>query len=166
MWGCGVGSDHDEGVPTNSCDGSRPALVTPIAQKIVNEEGLTERVKVVAADVLSGPLEGSYDTIVLRALLQVLSATDARLALQNIGTSVKPGGMIYIIAQILDDSRISPLEAVGFNLIFINSFEAGESYTELEHRDWLTEAGFVDIQRADFLLPGDGHGLMFARKAE
>jgi len=98
----------------------------------------------------------------LRALLQVLPANDARLALNNIGAAVKPGGKIYIIAQILDDSRISPLEAVGFNLLFINPFDAGESYTEQEHRDWRTDAGFVDIQRADFLLPGDGHGLMLA----
>lgn len=138
--------------------------VTPIAQKIVEEEGMAERVKVVAADVLSGPLEGSYDAIVLRALLQVFPAKDARLALKNIGAAAKPGGPIYIIAQILDDSRISPLEAVGFNLLFINSLDTGESYTEQEHRDWLTEAGFVDIQRANFLLPGDGHGLMVARK--
>lgn len=73
------------------------------------------------------------------------------------------GGTIYIVAQILDNLRTAPLEAVGFNQIFVNSFETGESYTEREHRDWLTEAGFVDIERADFLLP-DEHGLMTARK--
>lgn len=33
--------------------------VTPIAQKIVAEEGATDRVQVMAADVLSGPLPGS-----------------------------------------------------------------------------------------------------------
>jgi len=52
--------------------------VAPIAQKIVEEEGATERIKVVAADVLSGPLAGSYDVAVLRAFLQVLSPQDAR----------------------------------------------------------------------------------------
>jgi hypothetical protein len=31
-------------------------LVTPIAQKIVEEEGATDRVKVIATDVLDGPL--------------------------------------------------------------------------------------------------------------
>jgi hypothetical protein len=46
---------------------------------------------------------------------------------------------------------------------FINLFDAGESYTEQDHRDWLTEAGFVDIERANFLLP-DGDGIMIARK--
>jgi len=135
----------------------------PIAQKIVLEEGAAERVKVMAADVVNGPLSGAYDAAVLRAFLQVLSPQGARRALQNISTVVNPGGRIFIIGQILDDSRKSPLEAVGFNLTFINYFDAGESYTEGEHRDWLTAAGFVDIERS--LLP-EGSSLMTARKRE
>lgn len=138
-------------------------MVTPITQKFVEEKGMTDRVKVIAADVLSGFLPGSYDTVVLRGLLQVLSAKDARLAVKNIGAAVTPGGKIYIIGQILDDSRTAPLEAVGFNLVFINTYDAGESYTEQEYRDWLSEAGFVDIERAKFLLP-DGDGLITASK--
>jgi cyclopropane fatty-acyl-phospholipid synthase-like methyltransferase len=137
--------------------------VAPIAQKIVEEEGVTERVRVVAADVLSGPLPGSYDVAVLRSFLQVFSPQDACLAMKHAGAAVKPGGRIYVIGQILDDSRRSPLGAVGFNLTFINHYDAGESYTEKEHRAWLTDAGFVDIERANFLLD-DGSGLMTARK--
>jgi hypothetical protein len=137
--------------------------VAPIAQKIVDSERAADRVRVLAADVLSGPLPGSYDTAVLRALLQVLSSEDARLTVRNIGAAINPGGRIYIIGQILDDSRISPLEAVGFNLSLISQFDTGESYTEQEHRSWLSEAGFVEIERANFLLP-DEHGVMTARK--
>jgi hypothetical protein len=40
------------------------------------------------ADVLSGPLTGSYDAVVLRGLLQVLSSEDARLAVKNIGAAI------------------------------------------------------------------------------
>ena len=137
--------------------------VAPIAQKIVEEEGVSERVNVVAADVLSGPLAGSYDVAVMKGLLHVLSPQDARLALKHIGAAVNRDGTIYIIGQILDDSRLSPLEAVGFNLAFINMLDAGESYTEKEYRDWLSEAGFVHIERANFLL-ADGSGLLTARK--
>ncbi len=152
---------------TKACPGMEATaidlpMVTPIAQKIVEEEGATDRVKVVAANVASGPLPGSYDTVVMRGFLQVLSPEDARRAVKNISAAMKPGGTIYIIGQILDDSRTSPREAVGFNLIFINRFDTGESYTEQEHREWLSEAGFVDIERASFLL-GDGFGLMTAR---
>lgn len=137
--------------------------VAPIAQKIVAEEGVTERVKVVAADVLSGPLAGEYDVAILRSFLQVLSPQDANLALKHIAVALKPGGKIYVIGQILDDSRRSPLGAVGTNLNFINHYDAGESYTESEHRGWLTDAGFIDIERANFLLE-DGSGLITARK--
>jgi predicted transglutaminase-like protease len=44
-----------------------------------------------------------------------------RLAVKHIATAVNPAGKIYIIGQILDDSRLSPLEAVGFNLAFMRS---------------------------------------------
>ena len=137
--------------------------VTPIAQKIVEEAGATDRVKVMAADVVRASLPGSYDAVVLRGLLQVLPLDDARVALKNIAAAINPGGKLFLVGQILDNSRTSPPEAVGWNLSFINSFEAGESYTEQEHRDWLTAAELVDIERANFLLP-DEHGLMTARK--
>ena len=137
------------------------AQVAPIAHKIVAEEGAAERVKVVAADVVNGPLSGAYDAAVLRAFLQVLSSKDAGRAIQNIAAVLNPGGRIFIIGQILDDSRRSPLEAVGFNLTFINFFDSGESYSESEYREWLTAAGFVDIERS---LLADGGSLMTARK--
>ncbi len=96
-------------------------------------------------------------------LLQVLSAKDAQRIVQNISGAILPGGSIYIVNQILDDSRISPPSSVGFNLRAINQFEAGVAHTEREYREWLSEAGFVDIERANFTLAG-GLGLMTARK--
>jgi SAM-dependent methyltransferase len=104
--------------------------VTPVAEKIINEERAADRVNVLAADLLTGPLPGSFDVAVLRAFLQVFSPADARLVVKNLAAAVNPGGKLYIIGQILDDSRTSPLEAVGFNLAFINMLETGESHTK------------------------------------
>jgi SAM-dependent methyltransferase len=138
------------------------ASVTPIAEKIVSEEGAAERVKIVAADAVKGPLSGTYDAAVLKAFLQVLSTRDARRAIQNVYDALNPGGKLFIIGQILDDSRLTPLDAVAFNLTFINFFDSGESYTDSEHREWLTAAGFVDIERSPL---SDGGSLMTARKS-
>ena len=103
----------------------------------------------------------------MRELLQVLSADDAQQVLQHIGAALTPGGRLFIIGQILDDTQTTPLEAVGFNLIFLNTFSAGESYTEGEHRAWLHAAGFVDVIREPFVLrDGFGSGLMIAHKRE
>jgi SAM-dependent methyltransferase len=138
-------------------------LVTAVTQKVVEEEDAADRVEVLTADVVKGPLPGSYDAAVVKGVLQVLSAEDARSVLVNVGRAIKPGGVIYIVGEILDNSRTSPPEAVGFNLVFINMYETGEAYTEQEHRDWLTDAGFVDVSRPKLSLP-NGHGLMTARK--
>ena len=160
--GAGMAITITKAYPHISATGVDLAQVAPIAQKIVFEEGAEARVKVLAADVVNGPLSGAYDAAVVRAFLQVLSPEDSRRAIQNIGAVLNPGGRIFIIGQILDDSRRSPVDAVGFNLTFLNFFDAGESYTESEHRDWLSGAGFVDVQRLP-LLP-DGNSLMTAQK--
>ena len=54
-----------------------------------------------------------------------------------------------------------PPAAVGGNLNFINLYSAGEAYTERQHREWLSEAGFVDVERS---FVRSGQGLMTARK--
>jgi O-methyltransferase len=139
--------------------------VMSITQKMVAEAGATNRVTVLAADVVHGPVPEVYEVAVVRELLQVLSPDEARRAVQHIRAALIPGGMIYIVGQILDDTRTAPPEAVGFNLIFLNTLYAGESYTEREHRVWLSAAGFMDIARAPFLLrDGFGSGLITARK--
>ena len=63
----------------------------------------------------------------------------------------------------INNLRFAASRSHRFNLNFINHYDAGESYTEKEHRDWLTDAGFIDIERANFLLD-DGSGLITARK--
>ena len=109
-----------------------------------------------------GGVDGAiHDAAVLKSVLQVLSAQDARRAIQNVHDVLNPGGKLFIIGQVLDDARLSPLDAVGFNLAFINFFDSGESYTDSEHRDWLTAAGFVDIERSRL---SDAGSLMTARK--
>ena len=50
---------------------------------------------------------------------------------------------------------------VGFNLVFLNIFDAGRAYTESEHRAWLTALSFAEIERVP--LP-EGVSIMTASK--
>jgi len=135
--------------------------VTPITQRFLAEVSATDRVQVVAADVVHAPVPGTYDVAVLRSLLQVLSPKDAAQALRHMGAAIHPGGRLYIVGRILDDSRLAPVESVGFDLVFLNIFDDGRAYTDSEHRTWLTAAGFVDIER---VLIAEGASIMTARK--
>lgn len=121
--------------------------VAEAATRFLKEAGAENRIDVVAADVVNGPLVGSYDVVVMRNFILVLEAEDARRALKNVAGIVKRGGDLYILGMVLDDSRISPIDVATRNLVFLNIYDGGQVYTEGEHRQWLAEAGFEEFSR-------------------
>jgi SAM-dependent methyltransferase len=137
--------------------------VTLITQRHVEQANATDLVQVVATDVVSEPLKGSFDVAVLKSFIQVLSPDQARRAIANISQVIEPGGVIYIHGYVLDSSHVSPPETVAFNLFFLNRFDEGQAYTEQEYWDWLVEAGFMDFNRVT--LP-NGTSIIRARKPE
>ena len=138
--------------------------VTPLTQRLVQEAGVADRVEVVAADVVNGTLEGSFDVAVMCAFIPVISCDQAQRALKNVAQAMEPGGTIYLNdGGTLDDSRLSPVAVLRQNLWFINVFDEGQARTEQERREWLTGAGFEGAERVT--LP-DGHSIIVARKPE
>lgn len=137
--------------------------VARITEDLVAAAGLASRVRAVAHDMTATPLPEVHAAAVLRNLLQVLSADNARRVLENVGRSLRPGGEIFIIGAILDDDGTGPSGALALNLFFLNAFQEGEAYTESQYRSWLGAAGFVDIKRSQ-LRATLGQSLMTARK--
>jgi hypothetical protein len=137
-----------------------PAM-TPITQRSVREAGFSERVQVVTAYLVEGTLDGSYDAVIMKSFIQVLNPDQARRALANIHRVTEPGGTVYILGAVLDESRLSPPEAVASSLNFLNVYDGGQSYTEGEYREWLTEAGYVDVGR---VVTSSGSSIVTARK--
>ncbi len=137
------------------------ANVAPITQRIVAESDVAERIRVVVANAVTDSLDGAFDCAILSAVIHTMSADEAQRLLQNIARVLNPNGALYIIGVVLDDSRLTPPEVATWNLVFINSYDEGQAYTESEHRAWLSEAGFEEIRRE--ILP-DWRSLISARK--
>lgn len=121
--------------------------VARVTREYLKEDDAGGRLRVLEGDVTRERPAGAFDLAILRSFLQVLSVEQARAAVLNVGQAVEPGGMIVIVGRVLDDSRLSPPETVGFNLVFLNLYEHGQAYTEGEHRAWLEAAGFTGIER-------------------
>lgn len=120
--------------------------VTPITEKAVINANAQDRVKVLSGDLTVDPVPGKYDAAFLNSIIQVISADEARKVINNVGKMVNPGGWLYIFGSgIMQDSRLAPQAAVDINLILINVYDHGQSFTESEHRAWLEEAGFGKI---------------------
>jgi 2-polyprenyl-3-methyl-5-hydroxy-6-metoxy-1,4-benzoquinol methylase len=121
--------------------------VTPITEKNIQKANVEDKVKIISADLSIDQITGNYDAAILGSIIQVVSPEEARKIILNVGNTVNPGGWLYIFGSgILMDSRLSPPAAVGINMVLINVYDHGRSYTEKEHCDWLNEAGFHTIK--------------------
>jgi SAM-dependent methyltransferase len=136
--------------------------VARISRELIAAEGLGERVQAVAHDMTAAPLPGEHDAAVLRNVIQVLGPDAAQRLLANVARSLRPGGELFLLGQVLDDDRAGPPAVLALNLFFLNVFPEGEAYTEAEHRRWLAAAGFIEVTR--HLLPTQ-HSLLAARRA-
>jgi precorrin-6B methylase 2 len=135
--------------------------VIPVTQRFIRDADLTDRIEVVAVDVLHETIPGPFDAAVLSKFLQVLSVDESRAALRNVKESLHPGGMIYVINSVLDNSRLAPAAEALLNVLFLNFYDHGQSYTDGEIRGWIADAGFVDISREE---PIQTFGVHVARK--
>ncbi|MDP6453905.1 MAG: methyltransferase [SAR202 cluster bacterium] len=136
--------------------------VIHFSQRYIERAGAGDRIDVLAADVVTGPLSGSFDLAMMRSFTQVLTTDQARQALKNIAQVLEPGGVIYISGDgILDDSLVSPITAIRFGLSAVNRWDEGQASTVKEHSEWLSDAGFEDFFCE--ALP-DGASIITARK--
>jgi SAM-dependent methyltransferase len=120
--------------------------VTPITEEFVLDADASRSVHVVSADLTCEPIPGMHDAGMLSSVIQTLSAGDSRRVICNVGSAIKPGGWLYIVGRgMLENSRLAPRSAVEWNLVFINTYDGGQSYTEDEYRAWPAETGFEDL---------------------
>lgn len=136
--------------------------VVKVATRFIAEKGLSERIDVWPADLSLESPTGVFDVAILRAVIQTISRAEAEATLKNVGRAMSPGGQIYIFGNVLNNTRLGPLISMAYSLVFLNSYDHGQAYTEKEYHDMLILADFEDIT-VDYDLM-DGMCLVAARK--
>ena len=120
--------------------------IIPVTRRFIEESSVAARVRTNVVDVTTGSPPGTYDVAIMRNLIQVLSLESAEAAVRNVARSLNPRGWLFVAGSVLDDTRQSPIDLVGQNLVFLNIYDDGLIYTEGEYRAVLAGAGFVDIK--------------------
>jgi hypothetical protein len=118
--------------------------IAPVTETLLKGQNASD-IEVNICDIVKGPLTEPCDVAVLRAVIQVISPEDAMIGIRNVAASINSGGYLLILGHVLDDSRISPIEEVGMNLIYLNwGFDSG-CYNKSQYAEWIENAGLVDI---------------------
>ncbi|MGE3537192.1 MAG: methyltransferase [Candidatus Tectimicrobiota bacterium] len=127
--------------------------VCQLADTVMQEEGLTARVRTVGADYEHDPLPGGADVVLWSGNLHASSPERCQHILTRLRAALPPHGLLLIHDYLLDEHHAGALipALLGLHMTLVSPH--GQVYSAPELRALLLHAGFTDIQVQPF-LPG------------
>ena len=135
--------------------------VLPIAQRHIQQAGLSLRIKTRLGDLRTDPLGQGFDLILISAICHMLGPDENRNLLKRSHAALASNGRIVISDFILEADKTSPKQAALFALNMLVGTRDGNTYSEIEYAAWLREAAFQNITR--LRLPGPAHLMQATR---
>ena len=127
----------------------------PFAEKTIAKFNLQDRIDFKDVDYLEEEIEGIYDVAWLSHILHGEGPEECRKIIGKAVSALEPGGMILIHDFILNNSMDGPLFPALFSLNMLLGTPAGQSYSEKQISDMLSEVGVREIRRIFFESPND-----------
>jgi len=135
--------------------------VIPLTKKYVSDSNLSDKFSFIEGDYLTRDFEGSYDLILLSAIVHINNYEQNRLLIKKCAEALNKDGMIVISDFVMDDCRTKPYHGALFSLNMLVGTANGDTYTEKEIREWFESAGLNKIERKNTSFGSD---LMIAFK--
>lgn len=127
----------------------------PEVVELMKEHLAAAGISVVGGNVNEGLPDGPFDAVYLGSVSHIYGPEDNRTLIKRVARSLSPGGLIAIRDFIRGVSKGAALFAVN---MLVNT-ESGNTYSEEQCREWLSAAGFEEIEVLP--LPGrDTHFLL------
>jgi cyclopropane fatty-acyl-phospholipid synthase-like methyltransferase len=119
-----------------------PETIT-LAEEVIAESGVADRVTTRAGNYLVDDLGGGHDVVILSAVLHSMGPDDCRLLLGKCHRSLVGGGWLVVHEGLIDPEGTSPLQAALFSLNMLVNTDGGRSYSGPEIMALMRDAGFV-----------------------
>ena len=129
--------------------------VLPLTKKYVSESGLSDKFSFLEGDYLTRDFEGSYDLILLSAIVHINNYEQNKLLIKKCADALNKDGMIVISDFVMDDGRTKPYHGALFSLNMLVGTANGDTYTEKEIREWFHSAGLSNIERKNTSFGAD-----------
>lgn len=137
--------------------------VIKIANEIVKEAGMAERINLIAGDYHQISFPKANDVILFFGVLHQEDEASICNLLIRAYDSLLPGGYIYILDMMTDATRTSPKFSALFGLNMALTTECGWVFSIEDLGRWLAQSGFVDYSWRP-LPPPMPHWLALARR--
>lgn len=118
--------------------------VVQIADRIIYEAGLQDRVTTKSGDYYIDDFGSGYDLAFLSAIVHSNSPDGNKRIFKRAYDALNPGGRIAVVDFIMNDDKTEPRYGAIFAVNMLVNTEGGNCYSKQELRDWFTETGFVN----------------------
>ena len=132
----------------------------PFAEKTIEQFELTDKIQFAEGNYLNDPIKGRYDAIWLSHILHGEGPDDCRMIIQKAVGALEPDGIIIIHDFILNNSMDGPLFPALFSLNMLLGTDSGQSYSEDQIIEMLSDAGIKDTRRIAVQSPNDSAIIM------
>ena len=129
--------------------------VIPLTKKYVSNADLTGKFKFIEGNYLETDFDGSYDLILLSAIVHINSYEQNKSLIQKCADALNKNGMIIINDFVMNEDRLSPAHGALFSLNMLVGTASGDTYTENEMREWFESAGISNIERKNTSFGSD-----------
>jgi len=120
--------------------------VVPIAEEKIRQQGLADRVTIVAGNFYEDELPAGCDLALLSAVIHQNGPGQNVALFRKIHRVLTSGGAVLIRDHIMDAARTDPPAGALFALNMLVNTPAGDTYTFSEVNDMLTQAGFSEVK--------------------
>ena len=134
--------------------------VDTIAARAIADRGHSEKVRVVAGDMLAMPLPTDADVHLFSNVLHDWDEPVVRQLLQKSFDALLPGGRVMVHDAFLNADKTGPLHVAEYSILLMHSSE-GRCYSVAEMEQYLRDVGFHDVT---YVAGAAARGIMTARK--
>ena len=125
--------------------------VLELTREYVRREGLEHRYEFLPGNLREVDFGAQrFSLAILGNIVHSEGVDSSRELFRRLHRALVPGGRIAIIDMIPNDTRSGPYYPVMFALNMLVNTEEGGTYTLTEYSHWLDEAGFAQVDTADF----------------
>lgn len=112
-----------------------------LAQKQVDEAGMTDRITVISGDFFSDELPKA-DVITMGNILHDWNLEKKKILIKKAYDALPEGGAFIAVENLIDDARRENAFGLLMSLNMLIEFGDAFDYTAADFREWCTEAGF------------------------
>lgn len=127
----------------------------PFAESIIDQHGLSERIRFMTGDYTVDSLTGRYDVVWLSHILHAEGPDTCQQLIRKAAAVMESGGLMIIHDFILTDTMDGPMFPALFALNMLLGTDRGQSYSESQIRQMMEKAGLSQIERLAYQGPTD-----------